>query len=81
MRVHGYSQHSDLVSQAHSLYGDGQDPSLADKVFQMVYSGYDGSTFPFAYWPVKNWNSTDIMSTITDAMVKLSEHSFKVRFG
>ena len=78
LHIHGYSMHSDLVEQAHNIFGESKDPIVARKVYQLVFAGYDGSTFPFAFWPVRNWNSQDVLGTALEAIEMLRCNNFNV---
>ena len=81
LEVHGYSVQSDLTEQANALFGAKKEPTMAKKVYQLVFAAYDGSTFPFAFWPTSNWNSVDVLSTTLDAIEMLSQNNFTVCVG
>ena len=53
-------------------------PALAKRVYQMVFAGNDVSTFPVGFWPVKNWNSVDVLSTALEAIEMLRRKDFTV---
>lgn len=78
LKVHGYAMHSDTQSEASSMFGHTPEPSLAKRVYQLVFAGYDGSTFPVGFFPVKNWNATDVVSTSLDAIELLHQGNFNV---
>ena len=76
---HGYAQSSELVSQCKRVFGDTEPENrLADKVFQLVFANFDGSTFPFAFWPVTAWQTNDVLSTILESIEYLNQYGFKV---
>ena len=78
--VHGYAVNYDLHTEASNIFGEAREPVLAKRVYQMVFAGYDGSTFPVAFWPVKTWNSCDVLSSALDAMQQLQRRDFQVYF-
>ena len=80
LQVYGYAQHSDLHTEASKIFGTSDAPALAKRVYQMVFAGYNGSTFPVGYWPVKNWNSGDVLTTALEAIEQLRRKEFMVRF-
>ena len=77
---HGYSMVSKLRQQGQQVFGTPKpaDPPLAKRIFQVVFAGFDGSTFPVGYWPVNIWNSVDILSTVLEANESLDQFGFKV---
>lgn len=81
--MHGYAEKSSTRVQAEALFPDdtGKEPELGNKVFQLIFAGLDGSTFPVGYFPVKSWNSIDILSTIGDAIEMLHKYGFVVCKG
>ena len=77
--MHGYACNSDVTTQANVLFDEeGSKQALAKHVYQMVFAGNDGSTFPVGFWPVKNWNSVDVLSTALEAIEMLRRKDFTV---
>ena len=81
--VHGYEQASTVRQEAEMLFPHKEQnadstPEIANKVFQLIFAGLDGATFPVGYFPTRKWTSIDILATITDAIEYLYEHGFVV---
>ena len=82
--MHGYAQQSENRSEAETIFPQSStdsaepEPDLGNKVFQLVFAGLDGATFPLGYFPVRKWNSIDILSTIVEAVEYLHLHGFVV---
>ena len=81
--VHGYAEMSPARTLADMVFPAAEEekkaePDMANKVYQMLFAGLNGSTFPVGYFPVRQWNSIDVLSTITDAVEVLHQHGFTV---
>lgn len=81
--VHGYAELSDVRSLAALAFPptEVKEPDMANKVCQLIFAGLNGATFPVGYFPVRTWNSIDILSTLTDAIEELHQHGFVVSYS
>jgi hypothetical protein len=69
--VHGYAELSHVRSLAALAFPptEVKEPDMANKVCQLIFAGLNGATLPVGYFPVRTWNSIDILLTLTDAIV------------
>lgn len=75
LTVHGYATNSDLQNQASMMFGNDHQQPLAKRVYQI---GFDGSTFPVGFWPVKTWKFVDVLTTTMEAIEMLRRKDFMV---